>query len=226
MTRIRTVAALSAAFALLAPDHSLAAEKTELVITARYKDEPPVQHTWGANAQIGITANKWANRPADRVYFSFSKKGNKPEESASLEFSTEKLDGKPLRPGDYSFAERAAFASEGAPGIDIGVGAYGPNKLGGSFKVLAASYRRCADQITVTRFAATFDISAGFNHFKGHVYYRYDPASTEPGLVFEQCPLAPAPRAPTAPRSEQEPERLPAWCQRALPLWVRLFGGR
>jgi hypothetical protein len=221
------IVALSlAVFPLVEGQHALAAEKTELAITAKYKDEPPVQHYWGADAEISAGANKWSNRPADSVYFSFQKKGNKPEESASLVFSTEKLEGRALRPGSYSWAQRAAFAEEGTPGIDIGVGAYGPNKLGGDFKVLSASYRRCAGVIIVTRFAATFQISAGFNSFKGHVYYHYDPDAPEPGFSFEQCPLAPSPRATEAPRSEQEPEHLPAYWRRALPVVVRALAGR
>src|SRR5262249_23231778 len=115
-----TVPVLSAAFLVLVSGaRAPCAEKTELVITARYKDEAAVKHVWGADAEITIPANKWANRPADRVYFGFQKKGNKPEEYATIEFSTEHLDGKALRPGAYSFAQRAAFAPEGAPGIDI-----------------------------------------------------------------------------------------------------------
>ena len=90
-----------------------------------------------------------------------------------LNFSTVRL-GKNLVPGVYTNAERAPFASDGHPGLDIYGDGRGCNTLTGSFRIHEAVYDPMSPT-HVLRFTASFEqhCEGGSAALIGTIYYNY-----------------------------------------------------
>lgn len=75
-------------------------------------------------------------------------------------FSTHRL-GFPMTAGSYLDAERAAFATQGHPGMDISFGGRGSNTITGSFVVNEVSYHHETSGWVLDSFDATFEQHSG-----------------------------------------------------------------
>jgi hypothetical protein len=73
-----------------------------------------------------------------------------------LTFATNQL-GTNLVPGIYDFAQRAAFAEPGHPGLDVSGDGRGSNKLTGNFTIEEAVFDTSSGTPRVVRFAASFE---------------------------------------------------------------------
>jgi hypothetical protein len=103
-----------------------------------------------------ITQGKWVGRSTygglDGVSISVTPMDSKQGSFWSLDFSSKQL-GEPLAVKAYTKAERAAFASAGHPGVDIGGNGVGCNTVTGAFQVETITW----DGPTLKEFTATFE---------------------------------------------------------------------
>ena len=96
-----------------------------------------------------------------------------------LSFGTNYL-GTELKPGIYNKAQRAPFASNGHPGLDVGGNGRGCNTLTGKFVILDAKFNYSVSPPTVISFAAQFEqhCEGGPTALFGTIYYNYSPTVT------------------------------------------------
>jgi len=89
-----------------------------------------------------------------------------------VEFSTRGL-GTSLVPGVYNNAQRAAFAEQGHPGLDVGGEGRGCNRVTGDFTVLEAKFDYSGGSPRVISFAAEFEehCEGGSGTLRGTVFY-------------------------------------------------------
>ncbi len=116
-------------------------------------------------ASMGIDSN---GDPSS-VTISFFHNGTNPESGLFWDFlfSTSHL-GVPLAVGTYTDAQRAAFAEDGHPGLDVGGDGRGCNSISGEFTLTDLQYEVITDptgfldpSLNLLRFAATFKQHCG-----------------------------------------------------------------
>jgi hypothetical protein len=105
--------------------------------------------------------------------------GNQPGVFWFLDFGTNGL-GKNMEIGFYAKAERAAFASPGHPGLDVGGLGSGCNTVRGQFTVLEAQFDYSVSPTRVVSFAAEFEqhCEGGPRADTGRIYFNYAPTTS------------------------------------------------
>ena len=104
----------------------------------------------------------------------------------SLTFSTDDL-GQNLAAGDYTGAQRAAFAQAGHPGLDVFGDGRGSNQIFGSFSIQDAEFDYAGSSPTLRSFAATFELhseSAGAPALNGSIGFNYESGAAETVVEF------------------------------------------
>jgi PEP-CTERM motif len=102
---------------------------------------------------------------------------------ADLEFSTVQL-GTPLQPGTYNNAERAAFATPGHPGLDVGFQNRGSNVLTGSFTINELSFfRDQSNNLQIGSFSVSFAQSSDHNTSNITGTFTFQAAVPEPSSL-------------------------------------------
>jgi hypothetical protein len=121
----------------------------------------------------GILTSLNVNGQPAFLRFSFLQLNMNPDNFATLDFATNQL-GVPIAVGTYDDAQRASFAMQNHPGLDVTLQHHGANTLTGSFTVTDVSfYKDASGTLQIGHFAATFEEFADNNtsHFTGTFEY-------------------------------------------------------